>query len=60
MKINIETFFTINNPCNRDWSFYLLPTIMLDYEKDNYFHGKQFVITIGLLFWYIEIEFNEH
>ena len=60
MKTNIETFFTINNPCKGYWSFYLLPTIRLDYEKDNCYHGKQFVIAIGFLFWYIEIEFNKH
>ena len=60
MKTNIETYFTINNPNKNDWSFYLLPTIWLDREKDNYFHGKQFVIAIGFLFWEIEIEFNEH
>lgn len=60
MKINIETCFTINNSVKGDWSFYLLPTIRLDYGKYNYFHGKQFVIAIGFLFWDIEIEFNEY
>lgn len=60
MKTNIITHFSINHPYNGDWSFYLLPSIYLDYEKDNYFHGKQFVIIIGFLFWDIEIEFNEH
>ena len=60
MKTNIETHFTISTPHKGDWSFYLLPIIWLDYEKDNYFHGKQFVIAIGFLFWNIEIEFNEH
>lgn len=60
MKTNIETYFTINNPNKNDWSFYLLPFICLDYEKDNFFHGRQFVITVGFLFWDIEIEFNEH
>ena len=57
MKTNIEKFFTIDND---GWHFYLLPSIWFDYEKDNFFHGKQFVITIGFLFWDIEIEFNEH
>ena len=60
MKTNIITHFTINKPYDGDWTFCLLPTIWLDYEKDNYFHGKQFVIAIGFLFWDIEIEFNEH
>lgn len=60
MKTNIEAYFTINSPFKGDCSFYLLPTIWLDYEKDNYFHGKQFVISIGFLFWDIEIEFIEH
>ena len=60
MKTNIETHFTINNPNKNDWSFYILPTIWLDREKNNYFHGSQFVISIGFLFWDIEIEFNEH
>ena len=60
MKTNVETYSTINNSNKNDWSFYLLPTIWLDYEKDNYFHGKQFVIAIAFLFWDIEIEFNEH
>ena len=59
MKTNIETYFTINNPIKGDWSFYLLPNIWLDYEKDNYFHGKQFVIIIAFLFWDIEIRFSE-
>ena len=57
MKTNIETNFTINNG---DWQFYLLPSIWFDYEKDNFFHGKQFVILFSFLFWEINIEFNEH
>jgi len=60
MKTNIETFFTISHPVKNDWSFYLLPCVWLDYEKDNYFHGKQFVIEIAFLFWIFDIEFNEH
>ncbi len=60
MKTNIETHFTINDLFKGDWTFYLLPIIWLDYEKDNYFHGKQLVIAIGFLFWDIEIEFNEY
>lgn len=60
MKTNIETYFTINNPSEGYLSFYLLPTIRFDYEKDSYFHGKQLTIAIGFLFWDIEIEFNEH
>ena len=46
MKTNIETHFTINDLFKGDWTFYLLPIIWLDYEKDNYFHGKQLVIAI--------------
>lgn len=60
MKTDIETHFTINEPSKGDWSFYLLPTIWIDHEEDNYFHGNQYVISIGFLFWDIEIEFNEH
>ena len=60
MKTNIKIYSTINKPYDGDWSFYLLPSICLDYEKDNYFYGKQFVIAIEFLFWDIEIEFNEH
>jgi len=60
MKTNIETQFTFNNPVKNDWSFYLLPTIWLDYEENSYFHGKSFAIEIGFLFWIIDIEFNEH
>ena len=53
----MKTIFTIDN---YDWHFYLLPSIWFDYEKNNYFHGKKFLIAIGFLFWDIEIEFNEH
>ena len=60
MKTNINTHFAINELFKGDFSFYLLPTIWLNYEKDTYFHGKQFVIEIAFLFWDIEIEFNEH
>ena len=58
MKTIVETHFA--NPFENDCLFYLLPTIWLNYEKDNWVHGRQFVITIGFLFWDIEIEFNEH
>lgn len=59
MKINIE-LIKIDYPWKNNWSFYLFPTIYLDYEKDSFSHGKQFVIAIAFLFWSIEIEFNEY
>ncbi len=59
MKTNIKTYFTRLH--KGDWSFYLLPTIWLDYYVNKkHFHGKRFVIAIGFLFWNIEIEINKH
>lgn len=39
---------------------YLLPTIWFEYNKDAFFNGKQFIITFAILFWEIDIEFNEY
>ena len=57
MKTNIRKYFILDSD---GCVFYLWPCIRLEYNKDAFFNGRQFIITFAILFWEIDIEFNEH
>ena len=57
MKTKVRKYFILDS---NGGVFYLWPCIRFEYNKDAFFNGRQFIITFAILFWEIDIEFNEH
>ena len=57
MNTKVRKYFILDS---NSGAFYLWPCIRFEYNKDAFFNGRQFIITFAILFWEIDIEFNEH
>lgn len=57
MKTKVRKYFILDK---KSCIFYLCPCVWFEYDKDAFFSGRQFIISLAFLFWEINIEFNEH
>ena len=57
MKTKVRKYFVLDKS---GCIFYLWPCVWFEYNKDAFFNGRQFIISLAFLFWEINIEFNEY